>query len=298
VGHFKGENLVGKKFNKLTVVAWSGETYWFCICDCGSFAKARKRGLTSGHRYSCGCATRCGDGNRKSTEDFVKEASDKGLDKFFDYSKVDYVTCKDKIVIKCLTHNLEFLQSPQEHLKGSGCVECRSTKSSEIQRKPVDQFVRESLLVHGDVHYSYDGVIYTSNKKKVNIHCNICEKTFRQTPDSHLSGHGCPTCAEHGFDPNKKSFLYILHSPYMTKLGITNRSASKRLQTVSRTSGEDFSIFAEYEVEGKLCEKMEAVLLKYLRSVYQNPATKFDGYTETFVGLDPHDVSEMIECLL
>lgn len=298
MGNFKGEDLTNKKFNKLTVLAWSGETYWLCVCECGGFTKARKRGLTSGHRYSCGCETRCGDGNRKTTDEFIAATKDRGINHLFDYSDVNYHSSKEKVKIGCLKHQTTFLQTPSEHLKGSGCPSCISEKLSSMQRKPIEDFVKDARGVHGEHKYSYERVEYLSNKVKVEILCNSCGNHFWQTPDSHMRGHGCPTCAEHGFDPKKRSILYILAADNMTKIGITNRSASDRLKTVNFTSAANFKVFAEYEVEGRSCERLESALLKYFKTLYKNPSTKFDGYTETLVGLLAEDAAEVIECLI
>ena len=47
-------------------------------------------------------------------------------------------------------------------------------------------------MVHGD-KYDYSLVIYQSSKYKIKIVCHI-HGIFEQTPNSHLSGHGCPRC--------------------------------------------------------------------------------------------------------
>lgn len=54
------DNLVGKKFGKLTVLEYDkvigkGHTYWKCQCDCGTIKSIRKDGLISGAVVSCGC---------------------------------------------------------------------------------------------------------------------------------------------------------------------------------------------------------------------------------------------------
>lgn len=53
-------NLVGQKFNRLSVVSFShknsrGEKYWHCVCDCGNEKDVRANVLTSGKAQSCGC---------------------------------------------------------------------------------------------------------------------------------------------------------------------------------------------------------------------------------------------------
>lgn len=54
------ENLIGKQFGKLTVLALSetrlsNKPTWICKCECGKITNVRGECLTSGHTKSCGC---------------------------------------------------------------------------------------------------------------------------------------------------------------------------------------------------------------------------------------------------
>lgn len=53
------ENLLGKKFNRLTVIknapSRNKHTYWICQCDCGQICEARASALKDGQKKSCGC---------------------------------------------------------------------------------------------------------------------------------------------------------------------------------------------------------------------------------------------------
>lgn len=104
----------------------------------------------------------------------------------YDYSKVEYKTTRDKIVIICKEHG-EFLQTPNSHLNGRGCPQC-----SPQQQKPTSKCIEEFRAIHGDT-YDYSLVSYTNNKTKVDI---ICKKhgVFPQMPFNHLNGDGCPDC--------------------------------------------------------------------------------------------------------
>lgn len=58
------------------------------------------------------------------------------------------------------------------------------------------EFIEKAIKVHGN-KYNYDQVVYgKSNKEKVKIRCNTCGKDFFQSPNSHLSNHGCPYCTK------------------------------------------------------------------------------------------------------
>ncbi|MCR4661904.1 MAG: hypothetical protein K5765_07930 [Clostridia bacterium] len=53
------ENLIGKKFNKLTVIDGpirkKNKIYWTCQCECGNIKDIRSDGLKNGSTKSCGC---------------------------------------------------------------------------------------------------------------------------------------------------------------------------------------------------------------------------------------------------
>ena len=55
-------------------------------------------------------------------------------------------------------------------------------------------------------------------------------RPFPQTPDTHLKGSGCPSCAVTGFDRNKPGTLYYLsiNDGEAYKIGITNRTVQQR----------------------------------------------------------------------
>lgn len=53
-------DLVGKKFNLLTVLKYSHgnekhQSYWDCVCDCGNNTKVRGSNLKGNSTKSCGC---------------------------------------------------------------------------------------------------------------------------------------------------------------------------------------------------------------------------------------------------
>ncbi len=52
-------DLVGHKYNRLTVVSWAGihtgRTAWNCICDCGNKTLVTGNSLRRGNTMSCGC---------------------------------------------------------------------------------------------------------------------------------------------------------------------------------------------------------------------------------------------------
>ena len=60
MGRKAAEDIIGKRFGKLTVICKSekrssGHVLWKCRCDCGNTAYVRKGNLINGSTVSCGC---------------------------------------------------------------------------------------------------------------------------------------------------------------------------------------------------------------------------------------------------
>jgi len=56
----------------------------------------------------------------------------------YDYSKVEYVSCYDEIIIICPKHG-EFTQKPYLHLHGSGCSTCKESKGERTIRHILEE---------------------------------------------------------------------------------------------------------------------------------------------------------------
>ena len=107
----------------------------------------------------------------------------------YDYSLFKaYKNQSDKIIIICPVHG-EIKQQINNHLNGKGCKYC-----SKNVKKNNDILIKESNLVHNNF-YDYSIIKYIDAKTPIEI---ICPKhgEFEQSPNSHLSGHGCPKCNE------------------------------------------------------------------------------------------------------
>jgi very-short-patch-repair endonuclease len=149
--------------------------------------KTHKRG--SGCR-ECGLITRANK-RTMTNEKFIENATLIHGDTY-DYSKVVYIKSIENVIIICRIHG-EFLQTPNSHLCGAGCRKCADKKNADKQRKTTEQFIEDARKVHGDT-YSYSKVDYKTAMENVIITCLI-HGDFEQTPNGHLSGHGCRFCA-------------------------------------------------------------------------------------------------------
>ena len=109
----------------------------------------------------------------------------------YDYSKVEYVNAITKVCIVCPIHG-EFWQTPNAHLNGCGCPICGKIQRTNKRRDTTETFIEKAKKVHGN-KYDYSKVEYVDSQTKVCIICPI-HGEFWQTPNAHLSGHGCPQC--------------------------------------------------------------------------------------------------------
>ncbi|APU92762.1 DUF723 domain-containing protein [Salmonella enterica subsp. enterica serovar Anatum] len=128
---------------------------------------------------------------------FIEKARKVHGDKY-DYSMVVYVSNRTPVMIICPEHGM-FLQRPDHHLSGSGCLLCGVKQRSDKRRLTQEEFITRAREVHGD-KYNYSQVEYQNSDTNIKI---ICKKhgEFMQIPFNHLKGHGCPSC---GFEQNAK----------------------------------------------------------------------------------------------
>ena len=168
---------------------------------------------------------------RKTTEEFICSATRVHGIKY-DYAKVVYTHSKTKVIVTCPEHG-DFEQVPNDHLKGKGCSRCAGMLPLEYRVTDTESFIKKSLSIHSSV-YNYDNVKYIKTKSKVSILCSI-HGEFMQTPNEHLKGAGCPSCAIHGFSTDKPAILYYLKVTTDTgvvlyKVGITNNTVNVRFE--------------------------------------------------------------------
>lgn len=127
----------------------------------------------------------------RDTKSFIKTAKQKHGD-LYDYSKVDYKNSSTKVCIICQKHG-EFWQTPNDHLDGCGCPNCKPDKLKQAFSHSKDIFIEKAKAIHGN-KYSYDKVEYINYHTPVIITCPE-HGDFLQEPASHISQKaGCPNC--------------------------------------------------------------------------------------------------------
>lgn len=142
---------------------------------------------------------KCGwEKTRLTKEIFITRARNKHGDKF-DYSKVEFTSIHNKVIIICPIHG-EFEQQASAHFK-CGCDKCARDKTKLSN----EDFIDRVKNVHGD-RYDYSMTKYTTNYNKVIIICKT-HGMFEQRAYEHARGNGCPKCKISHGERLIKSFL-------------------------------------------------------------------------------------------
>jgi hypothetical protein len=136
-------------------------------------------------------AIRTRGGQRLTTEQWIGRARAVHGDRY-DYSLVEYVDFKTKVVIICTDHGV-FEQAPIRHVSAKqGCRKCVG-----LAPLTTEQWLARARSAHG-ARFDYEHVRYVNNSTKVTIGCPE-HGIFEQTPKNHVTGSGgCPKCIGRG----------------------------------------------------------------------------------------------------
>jgi very-short-patch-repair endonuclease len=165
----------------------------------------------------------------KKLKRFINKSKNIHGDKY-DYSLVVY---KDKITnvkIICPEHGI-FEQRPDTHLRGSGCKKCFIKKISSNK----NDFIKKCNKVHGE-KYDYSLIEYKNSHTKIDI---ICPEhgVFKQKPNSHLNGQGCPNCNKLNLEDFIKKSNKIHKKKYNYKLVNKKISYSDKIDIICPEHG-------------------------------------------------------------
>lgn len=124
----KAKVVHGDKYDYSKVVYESGRKPVMIICpEHGEFQQSLENHI-AGH----GCPM-CVGNKKSDADDFIEKARAVHGDKY-DYSKVNYVNNKTKVMIICPEHG-EFEQTPSHHLDGDGCPQCAVIERADFLRE-------------------------------------------------------------------------------------------------------------------------------------------------------------------
>lgn len=181
----------------------------------------------------------------------------------YDYSKVIYLNNKTNITIICKKHNIIFKQKPNNHLNGQGCKLCGNEKTINSNKFSEQEFLEKCVNVHGDT-YDYSKVEYINISEHIIIICKI-HGEFKQTPDVHLRGCGCPSCG--GIASNKNRFLtkeifidrsILIHLNQYDYSLVNEVSSGTKVIIICDTHGE-FSQLPHSHMAGAGCPKCKGL---------------------------------------
>jgi len=208
----------------------------------------------------------------------------------YDYSQIAYAGASSVVNIICPIHG-QFKQYAHAHFRGAGCPTC----AHKYMTHSKERFIDLARTRHGDT-YNYSQVSYRTSKTKVEIKCPI-HGAFRQKPNSHLSGQGCPTCAQGNkrLDwieqaKGKKSVLYFIkifsEEEVFYKVGITFRSIEKRYSKRDLAAYQ-YEVLALHEsTHAAAVWDWEQSILETFAHLAYKPKKYFAGKTECFSECD------------
>lgn len=217
-----------------------------------------------------------------SYADFFERAKHIHGDKY-KYINQNIINVDTKIKIICSIHG-EFLQTPWRHLLGNGCKKCANYYNAINRTKKIQDFITETNKIHNNL-YDYSKSLYIKSSYKIEI---ICPKhnSFLQTPNNHLNGSGCPSCAH---NVSKKERKWV--NSFNNKNIIKNYSFVLNGKTI-KTDGFDPITNTIYEFNGDFWhgnptvfskDKINNVVKKtfeelYLKTINKERLLKEAGY--------------------
>jgi superfamily II DNA or RNA helicase len=189
------KSVHGDKYDYSLVKYKNGETKIKIICpEHGEF---KQRAVD--HMSGSACK-KCSGVYRPTTEEFIDIALKIHGDEY-DYSKVNYINNREKVVITCKTHG-DFNMQPSNHThatKPQGCPKCYGKIKSNTK-----DFIEKAKNIHGD-RYDYSLVNYINTKNKIKIICGV-HGEYEQLPSDHLSGQNCSKCSG-VYKPTTEEFI-------------------------------------------------------------------------------------------
>lgn len=210
---------------------------------------------------------------RKSEMDVICKINKSLNIKFVRWAS-EYRNGRSKAICRCDIDGFEWPALIDDLIvKGSGCPQCSGNRrwtsgerEMQINSLPNIQFVRWS----GE---------YRNQLSRAICRCKVDGFEWSTTVNNLLShGSRCPQCAECGYNPGKKGYLYSLLSECgnYIKVGISNKP-SKRLRKLEKSTPFKFSLIEQISGDGAKIAKIE----KYFHSKYERAGfTGFDGCTE------------------
>lgn len=230
--------------------------------------------IVNNHARGAGCPV-CAGVKTMTREERIKQAKSIHGDKY-DYSQwPEKVKASDKVWTKCLVDKTVWCHSIHNHInRKAGCPVC-----AKNTQRTFDDFILAAKTVH-DGKYNYVFTLDVRNNSQITVECSR-HGFFTQSVSNHLAGKGCSSCANHGFDPAKAGWFYVLKAEEMFKVGITNKF-KQRMKQLKQSTPFSFTEHQKlYFQNGAEARKLERFYLMFYDSAGQKG---FDGATEWLKG--------------
>lgn len=239
---------------------------------------------------------------KRNGDKFIEKAKNKFGDKF-DYSKVDYVNAKTRVIIICPEHG-EFPQTPDKHLQSKfGCPECvkklkDNSKAAKNSRKGAEkrQITKEEYIKRANEKwnnkYSYiidnwQGLCNTEIKVICPIHGEFSINARNHILQNNKTG--CPCCGKEqwieakteSYDEVLQEFKAIYGNTYEYPESNREIYVNKRskISIICKEHGEFIKTAQKHRYQGcPICSIENAIASGVWKGEYCE--TLFDEYPE------------------
>lgn len=185
--------------------------------DCGEYVWQEANSHIKGYQPACSCTNRY----PISLEEFLIQAHEVHDDDY-DYSEVtEIVNKKEKLKIKCNSHNQFFYQSYRNHLQGRGCPLCGFEKVGKANKLSPEEFFERCKNEHGD-SCTYEKAVFDGfftkegERTKMTIFCTTPDHGYYEYwCRKHVIGYkGCPKCRKSFKSQIADEWLKLKEIPY------------------------------------------------------------------------------------
>ena len=116
-----------------------------------------------------------------NTTEFIDRVKKIHEDKF-NYSQVVYKNSQTKVIITCNTCGHTFEQTPNNHLRGKGCIKCAYKLKADSRRKSNEQVILDFQKIHTDENNKPTGLFITDKGNNLS--------GFSALPTGYIFFHG------------------------------------------------------------------------------------------------------------
>lgn len=176
--------------------------------QCNKCGKTFKRDLNAlTYNNTCPHCNGKARNMKYTTEEYIERATKVHNGKY-DYSKLEYKSSDEKVCVICHEKDIfgeehgEFWLAAKAHIGKHkiGCPKC-----SGKYHYTNEEFIRLANYLHDDF-YDYSKTNYVAALTPIIITCPI-HGDFKQKPNGHLMGQGCPICKQSHYERNMRKFL-------------------------------------------------------------------------------------------